>query len=453
MERQWDTDLRKYSTVMNWKSEESDLTTSIQLLGYNDSKTRFLVTADRDGSVRVFDSAGNVVERRDFSGSVWDMVPANLDNESDLELVLGMFKKLSVVKGASELWSYPVESRFSRVGAYDLDKDGYAEVLGVSENTLYLFDSRGNLLWKRDFESVGGFDFVYVESVNYTGIAVADNSRVLLLSKDGISGGSYDLGENARALHYYSYGGKSGLVVGTDSSIKYFSFDVSGLLREDAQSLEGTAFEFFYAGRFNDSVEAALRAQEKFSELGDFEALGRLEELVENSSDIMEAEGFYMRARAYFLNGDYNSSTGNANEALKLFRRSGYASGVEKSMALVAGVGEKELADSFYRMAEESYVGSNLSGVVENVDKAIAIYERVNFTQGIEKSRALAYAARLNFNSSAQSTQTTVETPYTTVTFRRANAGGTAEDMTFYAAIVLSVLVVAYAAYSVLKKR
>ncbi|MCX6695397.1 MAG: hypothetical protein NTU61_03790 [Candidatus Altiarchaeota archaeon] len=272
-ERTWYQDLGKYSTDMKWKYEESDLTTSIHCIDYNGDGSSEIITSDRDGEIRVMDPDGNVIENRTLDAAIWDM--KTILGTEGFDFAVGMFRKLSFLKAVGKSWNYGVDDRFDRVYVEDINRDGVTEVLGVSSNTLHVFDMDGGLRWSYSAQGMGEVAIVNIGEINYSSIAVASKKQVIFLNKDGVETGTYDVGENVLALRYFSSEEKYGLIIGTDSSLKYYSMDLRDLKRVDGIALENLALQQFKSENFTDAIHLAENAIRIFTGLEDEEALGR----------------------------------------------------------------------------------------------------------------------------------------------------------------------------------
>jgi len=137
-----------------------------------------------------------------------------------------------VLQSGSLLWQNKVAHATDDFQAHDLDGDGTQELVHVDDETgLYVYDSKGNLLWEKTYVGGSGFDSVAVGDLDNDRIpeifAIQDGA-ICVYSPKGTLIKVLEVGTSGNRIRIVRLGTQLLLLVGNSDSL--FSVDYAGQL-------------------------------------------------------------------------------------------------------------------------------------------------------------------------------------------------------------------------------
>ncbi len=107
-----------------------------------------------------------------------------------------------------------------------------------------------------------------------------------------------------------------------------------------------------------------------------------------------EAETYYNIARTYFINKDYPNALAYAQNASSIYNAISDQYGISKTNLLLQSINDeveniKQNANVAYSTAMSLYGDGNISGSLVYAEKSKALYQSINFYQGVSKAQDL----------------------------------------------------------------
>ncbi|MFH1403696.1 MAG: hypothetical protein ABIH11_05440 [Candidatus Altiarchaeota archaeon] len=442
VEREPERGLDRYYNRVKWQTKESGLPTRIRSMDYEGK--RRIITSSIDHNIRVFNDEGVVIAEELMEGSVWDVFPANLDDDEKTEYVAGVYKQIVALDDNWQpMWTYPTEERFRKVLAADIDEDGKPEVLGMDEDGLTAFTRTGDKLWS--FKAEGGVDLstLQIYGGGVKSIVLATRDKLYFIDENGAEIWSYDVNDIILSFARLYVKGQGHMLVGTNDNIMSFKVNERYFKEMDSKTSMSLATNYYKSGKYADAIEYAEKAKKLFNELGEFESYKKADKIILDSKTILDAEANYAKSLEYYKNGDFERSAQFANMAITLFRKMSMDDGVKKTKDILANMEDKEKADGYYDEAEKLFLNNEFGKATELVDKAIEIYTRLNDQDALTKTTSLKNLVTSHYTTTTQRTVVTTTIP---------ERGITQDDLIMYGALGLSVLFVLIAASTILKK-
>ncbi len=433
-----------------WDVKDGGLITSLNIMKIMDNDTVNIVTSSVHEEIRVYNKDGEVVFNTSLTDSIWDVTPIRTGNQTTTQYLAAAYSGMSLLdyKGIL-LWKVLEGSRVRKSYAFDVNGDGKIEYLGVSNDTLYVFDSDSRLMWEYTTPRISDVEAITVFEDENKYLLVSSGDKIVFLGKDGSKMSEYDVGEEVITMRYIDQDGYKRLFVGTQDSLTSYRINEDPLKAEKAGEYYENAVKSLDEENFNMSLYFSTEAARIYQQIGYAQEESKSVELKEVSEKLFEADNLYQIAQAYYNNKSYQQSSTYAKQAIDLFKQVGYNRGVnksesinvlgaEKADAAIKKAEDSRMADEYYSIAEASYINGSYRDSVEYAKKAMQLYEKWENAAGKQISEKLM---QMSEDEIADATTTTTSPPTTTTTIRKSELNQ--DDLIMYGAIILSIIVLA----------
>jgi len=315
---------------------------------------------------------------------------ADIDNDSKKEIVLGA-NDVYVLNSRGELkWTNPVGAVVYDLKLADLSKDGLLEVLTGCSNGAYVVTSDGKTLWSYEANSVNEIGSGDLEGDGYSDVAFgAGDKKVYLFEAETyareqeaytlykLAQSSANQKDYTNAIKYaqqakdlYTQLNKSDGVTNTQVLITQIESESNLIKREESQAEDyySKAMKSYSGGDYINSGTYAKQAREKYSYLKNYVAVGKCNELINNSARFLTLEvgNYFDNATKLYDRGEYSTALNYATKASL-----GYASLKDDNKTRKAG---ELLAKTYSKLAEGRRSAGDFENASTYAQKALYMY-------------------------------------------------------------------------------
>jgi len=355
---------------LRWKYDPPEIMTFDER-SMNDISDVAVADLDGDGKkevifgsnkVYVVGSNGSLLWSKTTGSRVYSLATGDVNKDGRPEVIAGAESVYVLSRDGSELWK---SSRLTTVGyviSSDLDGDGYDEAVAGAVKSVYVFKTQ----LRAKLESASN---LYDQALAYR----RQNNIERALSSAN------------EAKRLYAEAGSSEGVSSCETLIEELNGLSSRFtsLRSEADYYFNLSDHAYVNGDFYNASKYAQTAKEKYSsaQINDREAVGRCDERLRNANSVLQlnATDYLAQAHAKYTAGRLNDSLILAEKAEGIFLLIGYDEGSARSKALIENItavlGPKKPEQPPFDVSNlTSWVKGRLSGVgVTNVVVALLL--------------------------------------------------------------------------------
>ena len=325
-----------------------------------------------------------------LSGSVWVVYADKLSKNDTVATIAGTFNGV-FVKSSKLNWKYTTNSRIFDIFSANIDGGNHSEIIAASEDTLYVLNMSGNLLWDLEIADLVG---VYAEDLNndtYPDILAVSKSRLHVLDSTGNV--MWEIETNCTAISIHADSGN--VFIGCNNMIYALEINTNYMKCQDAEKYYSVAFLNYIDENYDDATRYATIARDMYAVVGDVEGYTKSEFIITMSSGNITLPG--------------SSTLQTARDYYSLAKNYSATAGMEDAKEYSGRVKELyENATRYAQMARNIYVGINdsLSGVECDI-LILEIDEKIVTIKKFEADRYQLYAQDyyLLYNDSENATK------------------------------------------------
>jgi tetratricopeptide (TPR) repeat protein len=397
--------------VRKWFYDNAHLITQGIGIDIDGDGSKEFITSSLDSNIYVFNSEGNVKEKFQVEGSVWDIAIKDMDNDQTLEIAVGYFSGVTIIKGASPLWDFKTTKRVFDVEIANVDDSNTSEIIAITENSLYVFDTFGNQKFSKTFRDViKGLVTLDVDNDTKEEILLLVENDIYALDGDyeGEENREED-GEEGGIKWKFNLWAPSNFIFLANNKIliageKLFAFEVNPdyIKNEIALRYLEEAKLYYEKKDCENALKEVEKAKNLFLEVENHEGLVECTNIItlcspspDEKTEIEKANEYYSLGESYYNGGNLKTARLYLKKAMEIYLKWGYREETLKCDSLILKIDEKLQAEgkikarNYYMKALESLENWDIESANSYANEALKIYFEIGDEEGAEKCREL----------------------------------------------------------------
>lgn len=386
IERERERGLSNVYNRVKWTFDDSRLATSIEFDVENGM--RRLIVSSNDFNVYIVGADGTLIDSINLGYSVWSSHLADVDNDSESEIIVGTFNGISFLDDGRVNWTLDLEDRITSVYVGNLLPKSRYNIIGASRNKLYVLDIGGQLIWRSNLTDLSSNVIISdLEGDGINEILLGSANVLLLYNNNGSVKWRFNMGRRILAIASLDINedGKQDILIGTNKGLFAYALGRQYLMLEDAKSYYALALMYHSAGEYPLAVNFLKKSMQFYDELNESEIvenISRLFIVYENNlldyNFLLEAESYLTRAKVSYEIDLFADATYSLREAQRIYLKFNSSEGLREVELLNYSIIMKPQAEEYAIQAEKAYLDNDFKTALELALKAKEIFVNID---------------------------------------------------------------------------
>lgn len=393
-----------YTNDFKWKHMMGGIPTKVKELNNR------LVVSSVDSNIYVLGRYGDVRNKYEFDGAVWDFA---LRKDNSLEgAVVATFNGIYKLQSGSPQLLREVNQRVSLVEIADVNLDGKEEIIAVTkDDTVRVFDEDMQILWSKKISGVVDIHRLDFNSNKYSQVLIFGDRIIYGLNEELKLNTVQALGSPITSASVYPSRGESKqVIVGAGDEMYYFSVNPDfGVYQEADYYLQKARYQYLTLEDCRQAVKYARECQSMFQSIGYQDGALRCYLIIEQCDEELSAENkskkaeeLYNESKSLLEKQKFQSAHSHARMSLDIYISLGSREGSFKADDLLLEIENKwdGKASEYYSLASDSMQKGNFSQAIVYAEESHLMFSNLNDTES--ETRAASLLARAKSAETAQ---------------------------------------------------